>query len=191
MSFTFETTEIPGVIVIRTHEFIDKRGIYRKYHEKGIFYENGITADFNEASDLHSEKGVLRGMHYQTVSSQAKLVRAISGEIFDVALDLRRESKTFGRYHTEYLQGDDNKEVYIPEGFAHGFLSLTDRTVFSYMCSGEYLPEYCGGIFYNDPELAIPWPLEEYEIREVIATEKDLSWPVWREYCKEQKRIQL
>lgn len=177
MSFEFTKTDIDGVLVIRPHLFSDNRGTYKKYYEKNIFAENGITCSFSESSDLYSKKGVLRGLHYQTVESQAKLIHVISGELYDVSVDLRKNSPTFGHYYAEHLRAQDDKVLYIPEGFAHGFIALEDDTIFSYQCSGRYVPEACGGIRWNDPELRIPWPLEEYGISEVIATEKDKNWP--------------
>lgn len=182
MSFIFNKTEIDDLISIMPHMFLDERGVYKKYYEKNIFAENGITCEFSESSDLHSKKGALRGLHYQMVESQAKLIHVISGTVFDVALDLRPNSKTFGQYHTELLKAEENKVVFIPEGFAHGFISLTDNTIFSYQCSGRYIPEVCGGIRWDDPVLNIPWPLEEYGIGQVIVTEKDKKWPTFMEY---------
>ena len=107
----------------------------------------------------------------------AKLIHVISGVLFDVALDLRENSPTFGQYHTELLKAEDQFVTYIPEGFAHGFISLTNDTIFSYQCSGRYVPSACGGIRWNDPELNIPWPLKEYGVEHIIATEKDKNWP--------------
>jgi dTDP-4-dehydrorhamnose 3,5-epimerase len=182
MPFQFEQTEIDGVMVIWPHRYPDDRGLYKKYYEREVFAEHGITCAFTESSDLISKKGALRGLHYQTVDSQAKLIHVIRGVIFDVALDLREGSKTFGQYHVELLKDEEHKTVYIPEGFAHGFIALTDETVFSYQCSGRYVPEACGGIRWDDPQLAIPWPLEEYGVQQVIATEKDKNWPTLAEY---------
>ena len=181
MPFEFKKTEIEGLQIIFPHNFPDERGLYKKFYEKEVFAANGITCDFNESSDLYSKKGALRGLHYQTVESQAKLVRVISGAIFDVALDLRKDSATFGKYHAELLTAEDNKVLYVPEGFAHGFISLTDA-IFSYQCSGRYLPEACGGIIWNDPDLNVPWPLAEYGIEKVIVTQKDANWPTLKEY---------
>ena len=149
MPFEFGKTNIKGLIVIKPHMFPDDRGLYKKYYEKNIFAENGISCRFTESSDLYSKKGALRGLHYQTVDSQAKLIHVISGVLFDVALDLRENSLTFGEYHTELLKAEDNKVIFIPEGFAHGFIALTDNTVFSYQCSGRYVPEACGGKHSN------------------------------------------
>lgn len=187
MPFEFTKTEIKDLIIISPHIFSDSRGFYKKFYEKNIFFENGITCKFTESSDLHSCKGALRGLHYQTVDSQAKLIHVISGTLFDVALDLRKDSFTFGKYHIEVLKEDENKAVFIPEGFAHGFLSLTEHTVFSYQCSGSYIPSACGGIRWNSPELHIPWPLKEYGIDQIIATEKDQTWPTLSEYISMEK----
>lgn len=184
MPFIFHKTEIEGILLIEPHIYLDNRGIYKKYYEKNIYAENGITCEFTESSDLYSRKGALRGLHYQTCNSQAKLIHVISGILFDVALDLRKNSKTFGKYRAEILQENDNKIIYIPEGFAHGFIALTNDTIFSYQCSGKYTPETCGGIRWDDPGLKIPWPLKKYGIEKVIATEKDKNWPFFSEYVK-------
>lgn len=182
MPFEFTQTELPGLMIITPHQFPDDRGLYQKYYEKNVFAENGITCDFNESSDLYSKKGALRGLHYQTADSQAKLIHVISGTLFDVALDLRDDSPTYGKYHTELMKAGENKVLFIPEGFAHGFISLTENTVFSYQCSGSYVPEACGGILWCDPELNIPYPLKEYGIEKVIVTEKDAAWCTLAEY---------
>ncbi len=182
MAFEFRKTEIADLLVIQPHMYPDARGLYKKCYEKNVFAENCITCSFTESSDLYSNKGALRGLHYQTVDSQAKLIHVISGVLFDVALDLREASPTFGKYHTELLKAEDNQVIFIPEGFAHGFIALTDNTVFSYQCSGRYVPEACGGIRWDDPELNIPWPLMEYGVEKVIATEKDKNWPTLSEY---------
>lgn len=187
MPFEFHETEIKGLVIIKPHMFPDQRGLYKKFYEKNVFAEHGITCDFTESSDLYSEKGALRGLHYQTEESQAKLIHVISGILFDVAIDLRENSETFGQYHTELMDAKEQKTIFIPEGFAHGFIALTDNTVFSYQCSGRYVPSACGGILWNDPGLNIPWPLKKYGIDHVIATEKDQSWPTLQEYIERNK----
>lgn len=164
--------------------YLDDRGIYKKYYEKYLFAEYGILCEFAESSDLYSKKGALRGLHYQTDQSQAKLIHVIKGVLYDVALDLRIESRTFGKYHAEIVDAKDHKAVFIPEGFAHGFISLSEDTIFSYQCSGKYMPDACGGIIWNDSDLNIQWPLDEYGIDEIIATEKDQNWPTFKEYKK-------
>lgn len=192
MAFVFEKTEIDGLIIIKPHMYQDDRGLYKKCYEKNIFKENGIDVEFTETSDIYSEKGALRGLHYQTEESQAKLIHVISGVLYDVALDLREYSKTYGKYHAELLKAEENKVLYIPEGFAHGFISLTDKTVFSYQCSGRYIPEACGGICWNDPKLKIPWPLKEFGVDKVITTEKDKNWPTLEQYienCNKNKEV--
>ena len=182
MGFSFKSTNVGGVLSIKPHIFLDNRGTYKKTYERNIFAENGIFLEFTECSDIHSTKGVLRGLHYQTEQSQAKLIHVLKGAIFDVAVDLRINSPTFGKYHAEILDDKTQKVIYIPENFAHGFLSLTDDSIFSYQCSGKYIPSACGGIKWNDATLNIPWPLKEYGIEEIIMTEKDSSWPTLEEY---------
>lgn len=184
MPFEFQHTGLSGLTIITPLMFPDDRGVYKKHYEKGAYAQAGITCDFTESSDLHSVKGALRGLHYQTEASQAKLIRVISGALYDVALDLRHESPTFGQYHAQLLRAQDHQVLFIPEGFAHGFIGLTEETVFSYMCSNRYVPEACGGIRWDDPELNIPWPLKEYGIDKVIATGKDLAWPNLAQYRK-------
>ena len=124
MPFKFNKTEIDGLLIIEPHMYPAERGLYKKCYEKYVFAENGITCEFTETSDLYSSKGALRGLHYQTEQSQAKLIHVVTGKLFDVALDLRENSPTFGKYHTELLCAEDNKVIFIPEGFAHGFIAL-------------------------------------------------------------------
>lgn len=187
MPFEFKKTELEGLQVITPHQFYDHRGLYKKNYEKTIFAENGITCEFTESSDLYSRKGVLRGLHYQTEDSQAKLIHVVAGVLFDVALDLREGSKTYGQYHTELLRAEEHKVVFIPEGFAHGFIALVDNTIFSYQCSGRYIPSACGGIIWNDPQLNIPYPLKEYGIENVVITEKDANWDTLAVYTEKMR----
>lgn len=187
MPFAYKETEIPGLILLQMHQAEDHRGVYQKVFEKHRYASFGLLPEFTEFSDIYSHKGVLRGMHYQTEQSQAKLVHGIRGRLFDVAIDLREASPTFGHFHTELLTGGDGKAIFIPEGFAHGFLALDEDTVFSYQCTGCYVPEACGGIRWNDPELNIPWPLEG--IDRVILSEKDAAQETFADYCKRIGRI--
>ena len=184
MPFVFEPTAIPNLVRIRPHLFEDDRGVYLKHYERDIYVQHGITCLFTESSDLYTQKGALRGLHYQTEQSQAKLIRVISGAVYDVAVDLRSESATFGCYHTELMRAHEQKVLFIPEGFAHGYIALEEHTIFSYQCSGTYLPQASGGIRWDDPELSIPWPLRKYGIEHVIATTKDMQWPTLSEYCR-------
>lgn len=170
--FDFEEHEtIKGLYLITPHLFTDFRGGYKKVYEKNAYSDHGIGQSFSETSEIVSGKGVLRGLHYQTKDSQAKLVHVIKGKIFDVAVDLRLNSDTFGQWAGFMLEEGENNAVFIPEDFAHGFLVLEDNTVFTYQCSGEYRPEYCGGIRWDDPDLNVAWPLEE--IGTPILSEKD------------------
>lgn len=176
MSFEFVQTEFDGLYIIENHTFEDARGGYCKHFEQEIFARNNIDFTITESSDLYTNKGAIRGLHYQEGDSQAKLVRAIKGKIFDVAVDLRAESKTYMKVFTIILTEENKKSMLIPKGFAHGFLALEDNTVFAYHCYGEYIPELCGGLRWNDPKLNINWPLEEYDIKSLIITEKDKNW---------------
>ncbi len=182
MSITFQKTNFDGLYVVSPHIFQDDRGTYIKYYEKHDFLSMGIACSFNESSNIISKKGSLRGLHYQTRNSQAKLIRVISGLIFDVALDLRNDSPTFGKFYSDILSDNCYKAIYIPAGFAHGYISLTNNTIFSYQCTGVYIPDACGGIKWDDPLLNIPWPLHEYGIQTVITSEKDQSWPTFDKY---------
>lgn len=182
MAFSCKESEIPGLMLLQMHQAEDNRGVYQKAFEKNQYAHFGLLPQFTEFSDIYSHKGVLRGMHYQTEESQAKLVHGIKGRLFDVAIDLRPESATFGRFHAELLVGGDGKAIYIPEGFAHGFLALDEDTIFSYQCTGRYIPEACGGIMWNDPDLAIPWPIAELE--RVIVSEKDAAQESFRDFCR-------
>lgn len=184
LSFSFHETEFSGLYIIEPHRFPDQRGMYQKNYEKHVFTEHGIDCVFTESSDLYSVKGALRGLHYQTEAPQAKLIHVISGALFDVALDLRPFSPTFGQYKAVLLDQENDILEFIPAGFAHGFIALSDNTVFSYQCSGRYIPDKCGGIRWNDPGLAIPWPLDAYGIDHIIATNKDMHWPTFDEYKK-------
>lgn len=184
MSFIFHKTEINGVLKIETHQFLDDRGVYNKVFDKSVLEKNGVICDFTETSDIFSVKGSLRGLHYQTNYSQAKLLHVIDGIIFDVALDLRNWSETYGKYHCELLDANDKTSIFIPEGFAHGFMTLSDVAIFSYQCSGKYDPDSCGGIIWNDKDLAIPWPLAEFGIKNVILSDKDGKLQTFSDYCK-------
>lgn len=183
MNFKFEKTDLDGLTLITPFCAEDARGYYKKYYEIATFEAAGLPTHYSESSDIFSNYGAVRGLHYQERFSQGKLLHVIHGRIFDVALDLRQNSKTFGKWKSFELSGDNLSMLYIPEGFAHGFMSLEDNTYFSYQCTGKYDPESCGGILWNDPALGIPWPITD-ESR-LILTDKDRSWPTFEEYAKE------
>lgn len=185
MPIRIEECHINGVYKITPHVFADFRGTYKKYYEERAYAQFGIQRNFTETSEIVSDKGVLRGIHYQTNDSQSKLVHVIRGSVFDVAVDLRPNSATFGQCEEFYLTSEEEAAIFIPEHFAHGFLVLEDRTIFTYQCSGLYKPEFCGGIKWDDIDLAIRWPLTQ-DLK-VILSEKDqknLSLAQYRDlYC--------
>ena len=176
MSFQFINTNIKDLIIIKNHQFEDDRGLYQKNYEYNIFLEHGIDFKITESSDLYTNKGAIRGLHYQEPESQAKLVRVIHGRVFDVVVDLRKNSKTFMEVFTIELDDSKGLSLFIPEGFAHGFLALENDTIFAYHCSGKYISKQCGGLRWNDPKLNIPWPIKENGIKKLLVTDKDKSW---------------
>ena len=137
----------------------------------------GITCEFVQDNQSKSRRGVLRGLHFQKAHSQAKLVRVISGEVFDVAVDLRTESKTYGKWYGEVLSAKNDRQLFIPKRFAHGFLVLSETAEFTYKCDDFYHPEDEGGIIWNDPEIGVAWPIAEGV--EIIVAEKDRRLPRW------------
>ena len=181
MAFEVIETEIDGLKLINSFVSYDDRGFYRKAYEREIFNKKELPVQFYEYSIIKSCKGALRGLHYQQNYSQGKFLQVINGSIFDVALDLRKNSKTFGLYKTFILKATDEYSLFIPEGFAHGFLALEDDTYFTYLCTNKYDPESCGGILWNDPELNILWPIDNMD--KLILTDKDKNWPTFRQYC--------
>ncbi|WP_323735609.1 dTDP-4-dehydrorhamnose 3,5-epimerase [Methanosphaera sp. ISO3-F5] len=172
--FKFIKTSIEGVVIVEPQVFGDNRGYFMEtYHEK-IFKENGITADFVQDNQSKSKKGVLRGLHFQYKYPQGKLVRVISGEVFDVAVDMRRDSPTYGKWEGVILSDENKNQFYIPPGFAHGFVVLSDTAEFTYKCTDFYHPEDEGGIRWDDPEIGIEWPIGD--IDELILSDKDKLW---------------
>jgi dTDP-4-dehydrorhamnose 3,5-epimerase len=172
--FTFNKTEIEGVFIIEPQVFGDNRGYFMETYNFDEFKEAGLDMVFVQDNQSKSKKGVLRGLHFQTEHSQGKLVRVIKGEVFDVAVDLRKNSTTYGKWVGVKLSDENKKQFYIPEGFAHGFLVLSDEAEFVYKCTDLYHPEFEGGIAFNDPEIGIEWPNDGIE--ELILSEKDKKW---------------
>ncbi len=156
--FTFKETAIEGVILIEPMVFGDERGYFMETYNKADFIEAGITCEFVQDNQSKSSKGVLRGLHYQKQYSQAKLVRVIKGEVFDVAVDLRKNSPTYAKYVGVILSAEKKNMLYIPKDFAHGFLVLSDEAEFTYKCDEFYHPEDEGGIRWDDPTIGIEWP---------------------------------
>lgn len=177
MPFEFEKTEIPDVILIKPKVFGDDRGFFMETYKKSDFEKFGIDTDFVQDNHSKSVKGVLRGLHFQKEPfAQGKLVRCIKGKIFDVAVDIRRGSPTFKKWVGYELSEENKLMLWIPKGFAHGFLTLSEEAEVIYKVSGaEYNPKSDAGIIWNDPDINIKWPLEEIE--EVLLSDKDKNLP--------------
>ena len=168
------TNEIEGLYVIEQKVFPDARGYFMETYNEQDFHEEGLMMKFVQDNQSMSVKGVLRGLHFQKQYPQGKLVRVIRGAVFDVAVDLRSDSKTFGKWFGVELTAENKKQFYIPEGFAHGFLVLSDEAEFVYKCTDFYHPGDEGGLAWNDPDIGINWPIPEG--MELILSEKDQKW---------------
>ena len=158
MAFTVEETNLPGVVVIRPKIFGDSRGYFMETFKKSDFEALGLPGEFVQDNESGSSKGVLRGLHFQREHTQGKLVRVTRGEVYDVAVDVRPGSETFGRWTGVILSEEKKNMFYIPEGFAHGFLVLSDAAEFVYKCTDVYDPASEGGIPWNDPGIGVVWP---------------------------------
>lgn len=172
--FKINETSIKGVYIIEPTVFGDDRGYFMETYNQNEFKESGLDLNFVQDNQSKSTKGVLRGLHFQYNHPQGKLVRVINGEVFDVAVDLRKNSPTYGKWEGVILSESNKKQFYIPEGFAHGFLVLSDEAEFTYKCTDFYDPDDEGGILWNDPEIGINWPLKNIE--DVKLSEKDENW---------------
>ena len=153
-------TDLPGLKVIEPRVFADERGFFLETWNLRAFRDAGLEAAFVQDNHSRSARGVLRGMHYQIRRPQGKLVRVAAGAVFDVAVDLRRGSATFGQWFGAELSAENGRMMWVPAGFAHGFLSLTDGADFLYKCTDYYAPEHERVLRWDDPDLGIPWPLE-------------------------------
>lgn len=171
---TVETCEIEGLKVITPTVFGDARGYFVETYNYNDYREAGIDQVFVQDNQSSSVKNVLRGLHFQIDYPQDKLVRVIAGEVFDVAVDLRPGSETYGKWHGVVLSAENKKQFFIPKNFAHGFLVLSDYAEFAYKCSDFYHPGDEGGIMYNDPDIGIKWPITPET--ELIMSEKDHKW---------------
>lgn len=177
---TVETCEIEGLKVITPAVFGDARGYFMETYQYHDYKEAGIDQIFVQDNQSSSIKNVLRGLHFQIHYPQDKLVRVISGEVFDVAVDLRPGSKTFGKWFGVVLSAENKKQFFIPKHFAHGFVVLSDYAEFAYKCTDFYHPNDEGGLKYDDPDIGIEWPFEPGT--ELIMSEKDRNWGGIREY---------
>jgi dTDP-4-dehydrorhamnose 3,5-epimerase len=175
VNFNFIKTKLEGVYIIEPKVFGDNRGYFMEIYNKKQFEEAGLNMTFVQDNESKSTKGVLRGLHFQKKHTQGKLVRATKGKVFDVAVDLRYGSPTYGQWEGVILSEENKRQFYIPEGFAHGFLVLSDEAIFNYKCTDFYAPEYDGGVMWNDPDINIKWPLDEIE--NLILSDKDKKHP--------------
>ena len=172
----FIPTTIPDVIIIEPEIFGDERGFFMETWQRERFAQNGIDFDFIQDNHSRSGKNILRGLHYQIKHPQGKLVRVIRGEVFDVAVDIRKNSPTFGTWVGEILSEKNKRMLWIPPGFAHGFCVTSDEAEFVYKCTDRYAPEYERSILWNDPDLAIEWPLAG---NKPVLSEKDQKGKRW------------
>ena len=177
-------TSIEGVYIIEPTVYGDTRGYFMETYQKKQFEEIGIEYDFVQDNQSKSRRGVLRGLHFQKENTQAKLVRCIKGEVFDVAVDLRPNSKTYGKWEGVILSEENKKMFMIPKGFAHGFLVLSEEAEFTYKCDDIYNPSAEGGLAWDDKEIDIKWPLQGLKKEELLTSEKDAKWPSLAELKK-------
>ncbi len=162
MPFKFSKVSMDGLVLVEPRVFPDERGIFLETYKKSEFVANGIPVDFIQDNHSLSILGVLRGLHFQRPPhAQAKLVRVVEGKVWDVAVDLRASSPTYKKWYGVELSGENKKMLFIPAGFAHGFVTLSEEAHLLYKCSSEYAPKHDGGIFWNDPEIGIPWPVKK------------------------------
>ena len=176
---TFTKTKIDGLVIIQPSVFGDDRGFFMETYSKKVFVENGIDVEFVQDNHSRSTKGVLRGLHFQKPPfAQDKLIRCTRGEVLDIAVDIRKDSPTFGQYESVLLSEENKTIFFIPQGFAHGFLVLSDIADFQYKCSNFYNKESEGGLLYNDPEIKIDWPKLDIDF---ILSDKDKLWPTLSE----------
>ena len=178
-NFNFIETKIKDLYIIEPKVFGDNRGYFMESYNRKDFVDAGLDMVFVQDNESKSKKGVLRGLHFQTKHTQGKLVRVTQGEVYDVAVDLRKDSPTYGKWEGVLLSAENKRQFYIPEGFGHGFLVLSDEAVFNYKCTDFYAPEYDGGLLWNDPDVGIEWPLDKIE--EIVLSEKDKKQPTLKE----------
>lgn len=174
-----EPTSLPGVALIKPDVFEDRRGFFMETWNARSYVDAGIDAEFVQDNLSQSSRHTLRGLHYQIRQPQGKLVRVVLGEVFDVAVDLRRSSPTFGKWHGAILSGDNKDSLWIPPGFAHGFLVLSDTAAFEYKCTEFYAPEHERTVHWNDPDIGIEWPLPDGV--EPVLSEKDATAPAFHQ----------
>lgn len=184
--------DIKGLVVLEPEIYSDERGFFFEVFSKRKLLEKGIDMEFVQCNHSKSQKGVLRGLHFQRKRSQSKLIRVLSGAILDIAVDLRKNSETFGKNFKIELSAENRKMLYIPKGFAHGFLSLSENTEIEYFCDEFYASEYDDGIIWSDEELEIDWDLEKYSLKksQLIISKKDNQLQSFKEFLKKGGEIE-
>ena len=183
LPFSFSEAEIPGLVIVEPRVFPDGRGYFLESWKRSEFVRNGIEEDFLQDNHSVSSRGVLRGIHFQNGShAQGKLVRVVKGAVWDVGVDLRKGSASFGRWFGVELTETNHKMLYLPPGFGHGFLTLQDETHFLYKCTREYSPEHDAGIRWDDPDIGIAWPIPPNT--DVAVSDKDESLPFLAEVVR-------
>ena len=169
-------TKLPGVLIIEPKVFGDARGFFKETFQSQRYRDAGIEYDFVQDNHSRSQKGVLRGLHFQIAKPQGKLVSCSQGAVFDVAVDVNPESVTFGQYVGIELTEDNHRQFWVPPGYAHGFCVLTDTADFQYKCTDYYDPSVEGGLIWNDPDVAIEWPIDQ-----PLLSDKDSKLPTLKE----------
>lgn len=175
MGFEVIDRPLPGLVVIAPDVHADARGYFMETYRRSEYARLGIDVDFVQDNQARSQRGTLRGLHFQVRHPQAKLVRVLRGRVFDVAVDLRPGSPTYGKWHGVILDSERMLQFFVPAGFAHGYLALTDDAEFAYKCSDYYAPGDEGGLLWNDPAVGIDWPLDG--IGEPLLSPRDRLWP--------------
>ena len=173
-------TEIPGVLIIETDVFGDHRGYFTETYSKPKYEALGINVDFvQDNMSFSAQKGTLRGLHWQNPPyAQSKLVSCTKGKVIDVAVDIRKGSPTYGKWVSVELSAENHRQFFIPQGFAHGFLVLSEEAEFTYKCDDYYHPGDEGGLLWNDPTIGIQWPLDQIGgVENIIQSDKDKKWP--------------
>ena len=176
---TVTPCDIEGLYVIEPTVFKDERGYFVETYNQNDMKEAGLDMVFVQDNQSMSTRGVLRGLHFQKQFPQGKLVRVVRGKVFDVAVDLRSDSKTYGKWYGVILSAENKKQFFIPKGFAHGFLVLSENAEFTYKCSDFYHPNDEGGLIWNDPDINVQWPIPEG--MELIFSAKDQKWGSFKE----------
>ena len=185
-NFTFTPTPIEGVTIVDVKAYGDARGYFMETYKRPDFEAGGIACEFVQDNQSSSTQGVLRGLHFQIEHPQSKLVRVIEGEVFDVAVDLRPGSPTFGKWEGVVLSAENHRQFFIPRGFAHGFYVMSETAVFAYKCDEVYHPNDEGGLMYDDPSIGVEWPALEgddaFDPAKLVLSEKDTKHPRMAEF---------